>query len=73
MDATYSILARGLSKSYGRVIALNNLDLKLREGEILGLLGPNGAGKTTPIRCLLDLIFACTKKPGQWPGATDTI
>ncbi len=42
----------GLSKSFGGIVAVDQVDLKLREGEILGILGPNGAGKTT----LFDLI-----------------
>ncbi len=50
------IETRGLSKSYGTQLALRDLDLDVREGEILGYLGPNGAGKTTTIRLLLGLI-----------------
>lgn len=50
------IETRGLSKSYGTLLALHDLDLDVREGEILGYLGPNGSGKTTTIRLLLGLI-----------------
>jgi ABC-2 type transport system ATP-binding protein len=46
---------RGLTKTYGSVTALRNVDLELRRGELLGLLGPNGAGKTTLVRMLLGL------------------
>jgi ABC-2 type transport system ATP-binding protein len=46
----------GLSKDYGAVHALRNLDLEVAEGEVVGYLGPNGAGKTTTIRLLLGLI-----------------
>jgi ABC-2 type transport system ATP-binding protein len=46
----------GLSKRYGPVQALNDLNLAVRPGDIFGFLGPNGAGKTTTIRLLLDLI-----------------
>ena len=38
---------RGLSKSFGGLVAVNNLDFDLFEGEIVGLIGPNGAGKST--------------------------
>jgi ABC-2 type transport system ATP-binding protein len=44
-----------LSKRYGRVMALDRLDLEVPVGEVLGLLGPNGAGKSTAIRLLLGL------------------
>src|SRR5580704_7362483 len=44
---------RALKKSYGNVLALNNLNLEIRAGELLALLGPNGAGKTTLVRLLL--------------------
>jgi len=46
----------GLSKRYGPVDALRDLDLEMAPGEVLGYLGPNGAGKTTTIRLLLGLI-----------------
>ena len=44
------IKAQNLTKQYGDILAVNNLDLEVLEGEIFGLLGPNGAGKTTTIR-----------------------
>ncbi|MBA7615989.1 Multidrug efflux system ATP-binding protein [subsurface metagenome] len=46
----------GLTKYYGKVRGVENLDLEVKPGEIFGFLGPNGAGKTTTIRLLLDLI-----------------
>jgi ABC-2 type transport system ATP-binding protein len=46
---------RALTKTYGPVTALHNIDLELRRGELLALLGPNGAGKTTLVRTLLGL------------------
>jgi ABC-2 type transport system ATP-binding protein len=46
----------GLSKRYGTIDALKDLDLEVAEGEVVGYLGPNGAGKTTTIRLLLGLI-----------------
>ena len=48
--------ARQLTRYYGRVRGIENVDLKVEPGEIFGLLGPNGAGKTTTIRLLLDFI-----------------
>ncbi len=45
-----------LSKSFGRVRALNEISFDVAEGEVLGFLGPNGAGKTTTIRILLGLL-----------------
>ncbi|HEV2607349.1 MAG TPA: ATP-binding cassette domain-containing protein, partial [Xanthomonadaceae bacterium] len=45
----------GVSKRFGKVLALDNLDLQVRAGEVLAVLGPNGAGKTTAISLLLGL------------------
>lgn len=45
-----------LTKKYGELAAIDNLDLDVYKGEVLGYLGPNGAGKTTTIRLLLGLI-----------------
>jgi len=51
-----AIQIQGLTKSYGKVHALQGIDLAVNRGEIFGFLGPNGAGKTTTIRCMLDMI-----------------
>ena len=51
-----AIRTEGLSKSFGGVRALADLDLEIAPGEVFGYLGPNGAGKTTTIRLLLGLI-----------------
>jgi ABC-2 type transport system ATP-binding protein len=51
-----AIRTEGLTKHYGDVHALVDLDLEVRAGEVFGFLGPNGAGKTTMIRALLDEI-----------------
>lgn len=51
-----AIRTEGLTKRYGKLDALKDLDLDVSQGEILGFLGPNGAGKTTTIRLLLGLI-----------------
>ncbi len=50
------IKVSGLVKRYGKVVALNGLDLVVPKGTVLGLLGPNGAGKTTAIRILTTLL-----------------
>lgn len=46
---------KGLRKEYGGQVGVDNLNLKVRRGEIFGLLGPNGAGKTTTMECLVGL------------------
>jgi ABC-2 type transport system ATP-binding protein len=51
-----AIRTESLSKRYGSVGALKDLDLEVQAGEVVGYLGPNGAGKTTTIRLLLGLI-----------------
>ncbi|HMD46826.1 MAG TPA: ABC transporter ATP-binding protein [Acidimicrobiales bacterium] len=55
MDAT-AIRTEGLTKRYGAIDALTDLDLSVEQGEVVGYLGPNGAGKTTTIRLLLGLV-----------------
>jgi ABC-2 type transport system ATP-binding protein len=52
---TMAIRTEGLTKRYGQVDAVRDLDLEITEGEVVGYLGPNGAGKTTTIRLLLGL------------------
>ncbi|WP_456414544.1 ABC transporter ATP-binding protein [Thiolapillus sp.] len=47
---------KGLRKAYGDLLAVDSLDLSLREGEIFGFLGPNGAGKTTTIAMIAGLM-----------------
>jgi len=49
--------ARGLTKRYGRVVALDNADFDLRENEILGVIGDNGAGKSTLIKALCGAVM----------------
>jgi ABC-2 type transport system ATP-binding protein len=50
------IEARGLVKRYGRITAVDDVDLTVSAGDVYGYLGPNGAGKTTSLRMLLGLI-----------------
>ncbi|HYK89133.1 MAG TPA: ABC transporter ATP-binding protein [Acidobacteriota bacterium] len=54
--AAPAIALQGITKRYGRLVAVRNLDLEVASGEIFGFLGLNGAGKTTTIRILLDLL-----------------
>lgn len=63
---------KGLTKRYGSFTALNNMDLELRSGRIIGLLGPNGSGKSTLIKVAAGLlspnggeITICGEKPGE--------
>jgi ABC-2 type transport system ATP-binding protein len=51
-----AILAEGLHKRFGEVVALDGIDLEVREGTVFGLLGPNGAGKTTAVRVLATIL-----------------
>jgi ABC-2 type transport system ATP-binding protein len=52
----WTVLARGLSKAFGRLAAVDGLDLQVGHGEIFGLVGPDGAGKTTTIRMLCGVL-----------------
>ncbi|GAB7190371.1 ABC transporter ATP-binding protein [Kineococcus sp. NUM-3379] len=51
-----AVRADGLTKRYGRTLAVDSLDLHLAPGEVFGFLGPNGAGKSTTLRMLLGLV-----------------
>lgn len=50
------ISARGLTKRYGRTVAVDHIDLNIPPGRIVGLIGPNGAGKTTALKAILGLL-----------------
>ncbi|MEM3366253.1 MAG: ABC transporter ATP-binding protein [Candidatus Methanomethyliaceae archaeon] len=52
----YAIEISGLTKKFGNFVAVDNLDLRVKVGEIFGFLGPNGAGKTTTIRMMCGLM-----------------
>ena len=52
MDSSAEIVVDRLSKSYGNLVAVNNISFQVAKGSIVGFLGPNGAGKTTTIRIL---------------------
>jgi ABC-2 type transport system ATP-binding protein len=59
MEDNYSepmLVVQNLSKNYGKHMAVEQLDLILHSGEVVGLLGPNGAGKSTLIKCIVGLL-----------------
>ena len=58
MNSNEMIKIESLNKSFGRIKALNDLNLNVKRGELLGIIGPNGAGKTTAIR-----MACCILKP----------
>jgi ABC-2 type transport system ATP-binding protein len=70
------IVTQGLSKRYGELVAVADLDLTVRPGEVYGFLGPNGAGKTTTLRMLLGLVrpsAGTVLLNGQPPGVLDGV
>lgn len=58
MNPSVIAALRGVSKRFGRLVALDGIDLDVRRGELLAVLGPNGAGKSTSVGLLLGLISA---------------
>ena len=56
MDASPVIQTEGLTKRYGKIVAVDNLSLTVPRGHVFGLLGPNGSGKTTTMGMLLGLV-----------------
>ncbi|POR53975.1 ABC-2 type transport system ATP-binding protein [Bosea psychrotolerans] len=56
MSATLAIDVRGMTKRFGRRTVVDNVDLAVATGEIVGFLGPNGSGKTTTIRMICGLL-----------------
>jgi ABC-2 type transport system ATP-binding protein len=56
MKKMAAVSIENLVKSFGDLVAVNDVSFEVREGEIYGILGPNGAGKTTTIKCLMGLL-----------------
>jgi len=56
MESGYAITARGLTRSFGKHIAVDHVDLQIPRAQIYGFLGPNGSGKSTTIRMLCGLL-----------------
>jgi ABC-2 type transport system ATP-binding protein len=71
-----AVATRGLTKSYGRQVALTGLDMSVRTGRVYGFLGPNGSGKTTALRLLTGLLrpnagtISLFGKPYTWHDRT---
>ncbi len=57
-DVDYALSISGLTKSYGDLVAVNDLSIDVHRGEVLGFLGPNGAGKTTTVGVICGLLAA---------------
>jgi len=55
-DGRLAVVTRGLTKRFGRLVAVDHLDLEVRRGELYGFLGPNGAGKSTTLRMLCGIL-----------------
>ncbi|MFX0058027.1 MAG: ABC transporter ATP-binding protein [Candidatus Hodarchaeota archaeon] len=56
MDTEYAIISENLTKKFGKILAVDHLNIKIPYGITFGLLGPNGAGKTTTVRMLNSII-----------------
>ena len=52
----YAVVTEGLTRRFGKLVAVDHLDLHIRTGELYGFLGPNGAGKSTTLRMLCGIL-----------------
>ena len=57
MENNFAVDVKNLTKKFGKFLAVDNIELKIKKGEIYGFLGPNGAGKTTIIRMLCGILL----------------
>ena len=53
----HAISLRGVTKTFGSTVAVDNLDLEIPKGALYGFIGPNGAGKTTTLRMIMSILF----------------
>ena len=67
MEKANVLSIRGLSKKYGRIQAVNQLDLDIPEGSVFGLLGPNGSGKSTTLGMVLGVVLP-SQGTFEWLG-----
>ncbi|MBI2218686.1 MAG: ABC transporter ATP-binding protein [Candidatus Rokubacteria bacterium] len=56
MNDRWAIVTRGLTRRFGKLVAVDHVDIRVREGELYGFLGPNGAGKSTTLRMLCGIL-----------------
>ena len=56
LSSEHAVELLGVVKHYSDIVAVDNLDLTVKQGEILGLLGPNGSGKSTTLKMILGLV-----------------
>ncbi len=68
-----TVVVDQLSKSFGKLTAVENVSFTVQPGEIFGLLGPNGAGKTTTIRLILDIFKPDRGQISVFGGAMDEV
>ena len=74
MQRSPAVRARGITKVFGDVVALDGVDLDVTNGQVHGLVGPNGAGKTTLLGLLLGLAIADGGSLEiEWRGADDHV
>lgn len=55
MDGPSKLVIQGLTKRFGKVVAVNEVSFEIRDGEFFVIIGPSGCGKTTSLRCVAGL------------------